>query len=145
MSGCKRIADYHRAALGFLTAPVFTESAARGRLLVAETEKGGIVGFVRFNHRRAGTETALYDIAVDSGWQGRGIGRELIGALANACRAIGRDFIVLRCPDGLAANVFYERIGFQEVGLEPGRRRPLRMWRLIVRESGAAGDKPCSS
>ena len=35
-------------------------------------------------------------------------------------------------PEGLEANRFYERLGFQAIGIAPGRRRRLRLWRLPV-------------
>lgn len=136
---CKGIADAHRAAIGFLPRGVFRESAARHRLLVADAGPRGIVGFIRFNHRVRGAETALYDICVAQESQGQGVGRALVVALERECLRAGRSSIVLRCPDGLPANDFYARLGFQRCELEPGRRRQLLKWRLLVRSG------PCSS
>ena len=64
IDACKTIAEQHRTALGFLTRAVFADASDRGHLLVAESGDGQVVGFVRFNHRRQGAETAVYDIAV---------------------------------------------------------------------------------
>jgi ribosomal protein S18 acetylase RimI-like enzyme len=126
---CKRIADQHRTELGFLTLAVFEDAARRGQLLVAHAAPG-VLGFVRFNQHRRGTETALYDIAVDRTWQGRGVGRALVVRLALESRRAEREAIVLKCPEELEANRFYERLGFQAMGIDPGRRRMLRLWRL---------------
>src|SRR6266540_2615603 len=77
---CKNIADRQRDALGFLPRPVFAEAIQRGQLLVAVSTQD-IVGFVRFNHRLRGIETALYDICVDVPMQRQGVGRSLVQAL----------------------------------------------------------------
>lgn len=126
---CKRIADQHRAALGFLTRGIFEEAFARRQLLVASGGQNDVVGFLRFNHRKQGFETAIYDIAVERSMQRQGIGRVLIAALVADCRSFGRTTIVLKCPEGLAAHSFYERLGFVRCGVEVGRRRSLVIWR----------------
>ncbi len=131
---CKNIADRQRDALGFLPRPVFAEAVQRGQLLVA-VAKQDIVGFVRFNHRLRGVETALYDICVDAPTQRQGVGRRLVQALADSCRKSGRIAIVLRCPESLPANDFYACLGFQQVAIEPGRRRRLVVWRLALAEA----------
>jgi ribosomal protein S18 acetylase RimI-like enzyme len=134
ISSCKQFADAHRAALGFLTRALFAEAITRNRLLVAETSDGVIAGFLRFNHRLRGTETALYDICVDRSLQRRGIGRALVSSLVSMCQEADRSAIVLRCPEELPANSFYKRLGFQECDIEPGRRRRLIVWRLTFEE-----------
>lgn len=129
---CKRIADAYRDVFGFLTRGVFLEAAAQGKLLVAVTEDGSVRGFVRFNHRRRDRTTVLYDIAADPARQRGGIGRALVVALVRAAEAASRTDIVLRCPEGAAANQFYEALGFRAEGIEQGRRRKLILWRLMV-------------
>jgi ribosomal protein S18 acetylase RimI-like enzyme len=129
---CKKIADQHRTALGFLTRAIFSEAVTRGQLLVAERNMRQLVGFVRFNHRVRGTETAIYDICVDGQAQRQGIGHALILSVASECRKYGRSSIILRCPEESPANDFYQRIGFQQRGIESGRRRRLVVWRLPV-------------
>jgi ribosomal protein S18 acetylase RimI-like enzyme len=131
---CKTIADSHREALGFLVAAAFTDAMRRGQLFVAE-QAGHVVGFVRFNHRVRGQETALYDICVDASAQHRGVGRLLVQELSESCRLHGRLTIALRCPESLPANGFYAHLGFQRIAIEPGRRRPLVLWRLTLREA----------
>jgi ribosomal protein S18 acetylase RimI-like enzyme len=132
IDACKTIADQHRDMLGFLTRAVFTEAAERQRLLVAAID-GQVVGFVRFNHRVRGTETAIYDICTDRQIQGRGVGRALVVALAAECRRCNRETIALRCPEGAPANDFYAHIGFQQGAIEAGKRRRLIVWRLPIK------------
>jgi len=138
---CKRIADAHRGVFGFLTRGLFREAVERDKLLVAEDSSGAVVGFVRFNHRRRGDETVLYDIASDPGGGQPGIGRALVGALAASAREAGRNSIVLRCPEGVPANGFYQALGFRQQGIEQGRRRRLVAWRLPL-EAAAASLSP---
>lgn len=134
ISECKRMADANREALGFLTGVVFSDAAQRGRLLVAHMNER-VVGFVRYNHRVRGTETALYDICVNDDARYHGVGRTLIKALTEECRRSNRASIVLRCPASLPANGFYQRLGFLHCGTEPGRRRALSVWRLSTEAS----------
>lgn len=134
---CKALADGQRDALGFLIRAAFVDSVGRGQLLVAE-RAAQVVGFVRFNHRVRGTETALYDICVAPHMQRQGIGRQLVQALVGACHHHGRNAIVLRCPEGSPANAFYARLGFAQVTIEPGRRRRLILWRLALVEAACA-------
>jgi ribosomal protein S18 acetylase RimI-like enzyme len=131
---CKAIADAHRDALGFIVAATFADAIRRNQLLVADNS-GEVVGFVRYNHRIRGNETALYDICVADSAQRQGVGRLLVEALIASCRLHGRLTIVLRCPENLPANEFYAHLGFQRIQVEPGRRRPLVLWRLTIQES----------
>ena len=129
---CKRIADADRAIFGFLTRALFADAAAHSRLFVVEMGSTGVTGFLRFNHRRRGDETALYDIGVDAAARRQGLGRALIEALKDDCRRLGRRTIVLRCPEGAESNDFYARLGFWRVAVEPGRKRPLVVWQLPI-------------
>lgn len=151
VTSCKMIADQHKHVLGFMPKAIFQEATERGKLLVAhistvslsthgecpvdalgETENVQIVGFVRFNHRVRGTETALYDICVDTELQHHGVGRALVSTLVSECIKVPRSSIILRCPEGVPANDFYRHIGFEQVGIESGKRRSLVVWHLPV-------------
>lgn len=129
---CKAVAEQHRNAFGFLPRAVFLEAAERGQLQVVERHTGEVIGFIRYNHRKRGSESIIYDIAVSTTSQKCGAGRALISALAAECKALGRTSIVLRCPTDLPANAFYRRTGFTHEGVEPGRRRTLAVWRLVL-------------
>ncbi len=131
---CKEIVDKHRNVFGFLSRPIFQDAAERRRLLVALDSNQNVLGFVRFNHRVRGTETALYDICVDHSFQWQGIGRALISALVEECIKVPRFSIILRCPEGLPSNDFYQHIGFRQAGIEQGKRRNLVVWRYKIEE-----------
>ena len=132
IDACKKIADHHRDELGFLPKPAFVEAADRESLLIAETAQNQIVGFVRYNHRKRGTETAIYDIAVLGAAQRQGVGSALVDAVSEECREKSRTSIILKCPEMLGANQFYEKVGFEHVRIDNGRRRRLIVWRLNV-------------
>lgn len=131
---CKAIADANREALGFIVAATFVDAIRRNQLLVAESA-GEVIGFVRYNHRVRGVETALYDICVASVAQFQGVGRSLVAALSESCRLHKRHTIIARCPEDLPANAFYARLGFQRIAVEPGRRRRLVLWQLTLSEA----------
>jgi hypothetical protein len=44
----------------------------------------------------------------------------------------GRRYILLKCPEGLAANAFYKSLGFELVTSENSRHRKLIVWRLTL-------------
>lgn len=134
---CKAICDANRDALGFIMTAIFNDAIVRRQLLVAELD-GILVGFVRFNHHVRGDETAIYDICVIQQHRCKGVANALIITLSKECKQIQRNRIVLRCPEGLAANSFYEHIGFTRIAIESGKRRNLVRWHLILR-----GD-PCT-
>lgn len=134
VSACKAIADANREALGFIVAAVFVDAVHRNRLLVAESA-GEVIGFVRYNHRVRGAETTLYDICVARSFRLQGVGRSLTAALREVCQSNKRHAIIARCPEDLSANAFYARLGFQQITVEPGRRRRLVLWRLTLSEA----------
>jgi ribosomal protein S18 acetylase RimI-like enzyme len=128
---CKVIADNHKHELGFLPRAVFAEAIVKHNLLVAQSmDTGTVVAFVRYNHRKKGFQTAIYDICVDRNYYGMGVGRALVQALATDCRSHARTSIVLKCPEDLHANEFYRSAGFQRMGVVAGRRRSLVIWQL---------------
>jgi len=86
-----------------------------------------VVGFVQVHRRRDG-QTTLHLIAVDPARRGEAIGTALLDAAFADSRARGMRGILLRCPQELPANRFYEQQGFHLRGVEPGKRRPLCVW-----------------
>jgi [ribosomal protein S18]-alanine N-acetyltransferase len=89
--------------------------------LVAESA-GSVVGF-SVAVIVAG-EGEIESIAVDPGWQRRGIGMELLRELQRALAAGGALAIVLEVRESnLAAANLYEQAGFREVGRRQGYYR----------------------
>ncbi len=68
---------------------------------------------------RGGIVAKLDDVAVRDGWQGRGVGSAMLGALADRLRAEGVMRIDSACHrDNAGAWRFYERMGFRPLDEE---------------------------
>ncbi|MFD8804111.1 GNAT family N-acetyltransferase [Streptomyces sp. NPDC059597] len=97
------------------------------RLLVGHDEEGRVAAtaFLTFNTHRLMTHWLwLYTVMVHPEHQGRGHGRELLAAAADAARGFdGIEAIRLGCRGGLGLERFYVSCGYQEVGRVPGAIR----------------------
>jgi N-acetylglutamate synthase-like GNAT family acetyltransferase len=127
----KRLFDEHKRELGFVVKAALENSIARRELLVAVSEVDEVIGAVHYRHCKDG-QTTLYSIVVDSAYRSRTIGRALLHALKHEASNKGQKSIQLKCPAELEANKFYEAERFLLVTVEPGRRRPLNVWRLLL-------------
>jgi len=123
----KQIADSHRKELGFVRRPSLLEAINRSEVFVAK-QNGLVLGFVEYRHRKD-EQTTLYNIAVISRFHRQNIGRRLVEVLVTEARNRGKQYILLKCPEELPANKFYETLNFQFYGVEPGKRRKLNIWR----------------
>ncbi|MDX2728798.1 GNAT family N-acetyltransferase [Streptomyces sp. NPDC058232] len=138
---CALWADVSNAggAVGFVP-PVTTEdirpelvkhlvsmAEGRTRLLVGYDEKGAVAAtafLVRNTHRLMSHWLWLYTVMVHPGHQGKGYGRELMSAAAEAARGTdGIEAIRLTCRGGTGADRFYATCGYKEVGRVPGAIR----------------------
>ena len=128
----KRIADQHRAELGFHARQAYVDSLNKGELLIAK-KADQIVGFTRYHHRRD-NRTTLYEIAITPDARGKGIGHQLINALIADCQRVSSRCLRLSCPVELPANRFYEAVGFIRSARRSrrGRSRPLYEWEFPV-------------
>lgn len=134
LTSIKRIADSNREALGFVPRPKVEEAIATNRVLVAsDSDQRKVVAFVIYRHRKTDKQTTVYDICVEEEVRRQGIGSLLLKELYDECRNLGRDFIQLKCPLDLAANLFYKSVGFYRSRIEQGKRRSLNVWRLDVK------------
>ncbi|MFE6287923.1 GNAT family N-acetyltransferase [Streptomyces sp. NPDC057877] len=99
----------------------------RIRLLVGHDEDGRVAAtaFFAFNGHRLMTHWVwLYTVMVHPRYQGRGYGRDLLAAAADAARAFdGIEAIRLTCRGGIGLERFYESCGYKEVGRVPGAIR----------------------
>lgn len=128
----KGIVDVNRRELGFIRRSMLTEQHRHGWLMVAKTGSE-VIGFVSYRHRTDG-QTTLYEICVKQMYRRKGVGTALIAALCDEARRIGKERIILRCPEDLvAATRFYKRYGFVLKNTEEGKRRPLNVWELLLR------------
>ncbi|MGW0393538.1 N-acetyltransferase family protein [Streptomyces sp. NPDC003042] len=98
-------------------------SEGRHRLLVGHDEAGAVVAaaFLAFNtHRLQQHWIWAYTVMVSPALQGRGAGRDLMAAAADAARSLdGIEAIRLSCRGGLGLEHFYAACGYKEVGRVP--------------------------
>lgn len=134
LDAIKGLADAHRQELGFVRRPTLLEAIKCEEVIVAQN-CGHLAGFVHYHHRHD-EQTTLYDIVVSSAYRRQGIGRSLVKTLVAEAAALGKQVIVLRCPEELLANSFYAHIGFEHWKGEPGKRRKLVVWRLVFQPQG---------
>jgi ribosomal protein S18 acetylase RimI-like enzyme len=131
IQGAKILADVSRDAVGFITRQKFEEVAKQQRGFVA-LENSQVVGFVLYRHRKLDQQTTLSEICVHKDYRGQHIGKQLVNALVQECRKKSRQFIQLKCPTDLPANVFYRQLGFELSATEKGKKRSLNIWRLSL-------------
>jgi len=99
---------------------------AKGRILMAEDGEGRLLASVYIERR--GRRGYLGMLAVDSAWQGQGLGRRMVEAAENrfrrqGCEAVEITVLSLR-PELLP---LYRRFGYAETGTEEFKpSRPLR-------------------
>ncbi len=99
----------------------------RTRLLVGFDADGNVAAtaFFTFNTHRLMTHWVwLYTVMVHPEHQGKGYGRDLLAAAADAARDMeGIEAIRLTCRGGLGLERFYGSCGYKEVGRVPGAIR----------------------
>ncbi|NGO48978.1 GNAT family N-acetyltransferase [Streptomyces ureilyticus] len=102
-------------------------SEGRMRLLVGRDEDGDVAAtaFFAFNTHRLMTHWVwLYTVMVHPKHQGKGYGRDLLAAAAEAAAGFESiDAIRLTCRGGLGLERFYASCGYKEVGRVPGAIR----------------------
>ena len=103
-----------------------------GSVLIAEAD-GGILGVLTASWQRAihvpGVYATVQDLWVDEDWRSRGVGAELVEAIASQARTRGVSRLEVGLPRETFAAIastqsFYERNGFEHLG--PRMRRLLR-------------------
>lgn len=113
---------------------VLNDAAKAGELLLVD---GGMCHF----HIRMDGQLTIREIIVLPDRRSQGVGVNLLQQLA---RRPGVRSIFAKCPVELAANGWYERVGFIEGDRERTRTgRELRTWRLTL--STAAAGTPASA
>lgn len=130
LEAINHLVNKHKKELGFVRKVTILQSILQGEILIAENGEQ-LLGFVRYHHR-LDDQTTLYDIVVSSTTQRNGIGSALVNALAMEAYTQNKHFILLKCPEELPANAFYESLGFVRWQEDPGKRRKLVIWKLIL-------------
>lgn len=124
--------DSERDVLGFLPRSAYSEAAAQGKLYVATAEVAGGEHYAghllyggRFPHLR------VFQLYTLPQFRGRHIGRQLIDAFVSDAESQYYITISARVAADLAANEFWERMGFKTIrtvagGATTGRRINVR-------------------
>lgn len=120
----------HKKELGFVRRVTLAESISARSLLVTEIDNK-VIGLVHYRHRRD-AQTTLYDIVVESNYRFMGVGKTLIDALIAEAQTLGKQTIVLKCPEELPANDFYAHLDFERLREEPGKHRRLIVWQFFI-------------
>ncbi|NIP31133.1 MAG: GNAT family N-acetyltransferase [Candidatus Dadabacteria bacterium] len=118
--GIKKITNQHRKELGFVMQPALREAIKRGELKVALNSEGEVIGFVHWRKRRDGFHK-IYEIAVERGWIGSGLGKELFNT-------VPKPRTLKTTIDNERGNEFYRRQGMEHKGVEQGRKRKLNIY-----------------
>lgn len=114
----QRIAYQYHDELGRVMRPSLQRGVEKRELHIAEYT-GQVVGFVNWHKRRDGWST-IYEIAVDKSHKLKHIGSSLVNAVPSPRR--------LKCTVDNPANEFYKRLGMNNVRVEDGRKRQLKVW-----------------
>lgn len=134
LDALKTLADAHRRELGFVRRPTLLEAIKREEIIIAQNGTC-LAGFVHYHHRRD-TQTTLYDIVVAPNYRLVGVGKTLVQALVAETRVLGKQTLILKCPEELPANAFYAHLGFERWQEDPGKRRKLVVWKLSLPAGG---------
>ncbi|WP_224244331.1 GNAT family N-acetyltransferase [Hyalangium gracile] len=100
------------ADTGVMSAEVHLGRIAQGTVWVAQLEEGPLVGFL--NAERVGDELHIWEFAVHSSHQGRGVGRRFMETVEAYARREGISALTLTTFRGVPWNEpFYARLGFE--------------------------------
>lgn len=124
----KYICQKYPKELGFVKRGYLAESIERGCIFVAK-EADLVIGFVEYRQRKD-EQTTLYHLAAHPEHHKRGVAKALIDKLAEESRLLCKEIILLKCPEEMPANNFYEKYGFELIRIEPGKNRKVNVWRL---------------
>jgi len=113
------------------------------------TLRGEVLGYayvVLFRKRPAYRHTVKHSIYVHHAHLGRGVGRQLMGELIDACAAAGfRQMIGYIDADNAASLALHEKFGFSRVGCLPGVAFRYGHWAdtvMVQRSLGAGATAP---
>ena len=133
LSAVREFADQNRSALGFLTKATFEEKAWGNKLWVATDDKTvECVGYLLFGGIFPSLK--IFQLFVSPSHRQQGIGRRLVGQLAETGEAGNYLSIWVRVAADLSANKFWEHLGFNWVRQEPGGISTRRTINVRIRD-----------
>lgn len=115
------LANRHKHDLGYVMTKSLERAKQRGELYVDTAA-------MAYVWRRRDGQTTLHAIVSEQPGQGSA----LLARIVADCRTRGQTSILARCPVDLPSNDWYRRRGFALAGTEPGKLRPLHVWRLAL-------------
>lgn len=97
--------------------------AAGDALRLVAIVDGAAIGnalLLRRSHPLQRHRAVLADLVVTVAWQGKGVARQLVDALAEQAGALGISLLETSCRGGEAAEAIYPRLAFVACGRLPG-------------------------
>lgn len=112
---------HYEPLLGRTPMPMLTDydvAVREHEVWVLETADGIIAAVLELIERP--NHLWIDNVAVDPAWQGKGLGRKLLGFADDECRRRGLPELGLLTNERYVANIaMYERYGYRETGREP--------------------------
>lgn len=100
------------------------DSNERGELLLVD---GGMCHW----HLRRDGQITIREIIVEYGRECQGIGRKMLDQIIWKTRLDDVRYVFAKCPADLAANGWYEHMGFELIGTETTKTgKTLNLWRF---------------
>jgi hypothetical protein len=108
-------------ALGFIPDTTLRDRyIARHRYILQSDERGRPVGYLLHGALNYGQSVVISQACIQYEKQMRGYGEAAFSELLHRAKWAGASSIHLRCADGLPASKFWQSLGFQILGVEPG-------------------------
>jgi ribosomal-protein-alanine acetyltransferase len=106
-----------RPAFGYLLAVFAASRPSRGRLWVATSREGTVLGYAGIELSALGGEADVVNLGVHPGARRHGVGRALLDVALAYCRGRQVPLVWLRVRAGnRGARAFYRRCGFVVIG-----------------------------
>ena len=131
-----RAADSDKSALGFLPKKAFQDAANQGKLSVAVVRgRGGKLSYAgHLLHGGAFPHARVFQVFTKPHFRRRGIARRLVEAIVERSERDQFMSVSARVAGDLAANEFWEHLGFHTVRTAPGGRATGRKINVRIRE-----------
>ena len=114
--------------LGFIPDTTLrTRYIAKSRYVLQTDERGRAVGYLLYGALRYGKPVVVSQACIQYEKRLKGYGEEAFFELLRRSKLAGASSIHLRCADDLPAIRFWQSLGFQILGVEPGGARRDRM------------------
>lgn len=120
-------------ALSFYPRQVFEREAAKGRIFLGLLN-GQPCGYIYIGGGANG-DLKCHQVCIEYDARRRLYGAELVGRIEMLAIETRRDWVTLRCGFDLAANQFWQSLGYLCIGIVEGgvrRRRKINIWQKCV-------------